>query len=161
LLATYDKFGASIIGEGDMERVCIVIVASLFIAAYSPNSASAAGALAVGLPADVAKDGVSAYGSVNYDTEDAAKATALKACQTDKVASTFVKNLCSIVSTFRDQCYAISYDPKDGTPGFGWAVDNDLRSAEKNSLANCEKTAGPGRRGACVVANTGCDGSAK
>jgi hypothetical protein len=140
----------------------------LLVAAFCPNPAGADGAVAVGLPADVAKDGVSIKGKVNFETPDTAKAAALKGCQTPPLTSvsgtsitTKTGKLCKIVSSFHDQCFAYAFDPQDGTPGFGWAVANDQRGAEKQALENCENTAGPGRRAACKVVRSECDGSAK
>ena len=134
-----------------------------------PASSLAEGALAVGLPANVAKQGVSFGASFNIDTLDHARNEALARCRKRNPATVSGtadigdngRSLCAIVSTLHNECYAVSFDPKDGTPGFGWAIGNDLRSAEQGALANCEKTAGRGRRAACVVSFSGCDGTAK
>jgi hypothetical protein len=151
-----------------MLRVRIAVVASLLIAGFCPNPAGADGAVAVGLPADVAKDGVSIGFIVNSATADSAEAEALKQCKTppkrtvsNTVATTKTWQLCAVVAAFHDQCFAYSFDPQDGTPGFGWAVADDHRGAEQQALANCEKTAGPKRRAACIIVKTGCDGTAK
>jgi len=40
--------------------------------------------------------------------------------------------LCAVVTSFHEQCFAYAFDPQDGTPGFGWGVDNDQRGAEKS-----------------------------
>jgi hypothetical protein len=151
-----------------MLRVHIAIVASLLIAGLYPNPAAANGAIAVGLPASIAKDGVSIGTIVNSPTNESAKAEALKQCKTppkQTVSGTAVTTktwqLCKLVTDFHDQCFAYSFDPQDGTPGFGWAVEDDQRGAEQQALANCEKTAGPKRRAACIVVKTGCDGTAK
>jgi hypothetical protein len=155
-------------GGVDMLPVRIAIVASLLFAAFGPNPAAADGAVAVGLPADVAKDGVSIGSIINSATADSAKAEALKQCKTppkrtvsNTVPTTKTWQLCAVVAGFQNQCFAYAFDPQDGTPGFGWAVDDDGRGAEKQALANCEKTAGPKRRAACVIVKTGCDGTAK
>jgi hypothetical protein len=151
-----------------MLRVRIAIVVSLLIAGFCPNPAAADGAIAVGLPADVAKDGVSIGTIVNSPTADSARAEALKQCKTppkrtvsNTVATTKTWQLCKVVTGFHDQCFAYAFDPQDGTPGFGWGVDDDARGAGKQALANCEQTAGPKRRAACVIIKTGCDGTAK
>jgi hypothetical protein len=151
-----------------MLNIRIAIVASLLIATFCPNPARADGAIAVGLPADVAKDGVSIGSIINSATADTAKADALKQCKTppkQTVSGTAVTTktwqLCKLVADFHERCFAYSFDPQDGTPGFGWAVEDDQRGAEKQALANCEKTAGPKRRAACIIVKTGCDGTAK
>ena len=151
-----------------MLRARIAVAASLLMTAFGSNPAGADGAIAVGLPANVAKDGVSVGTSVNADTADSAKAQALEKCRTppkrtvsNTPVTTKTWKLCAVVTSFHEQCFAYAFDPQDGTPGFGWGVDNDQRGAEKQALANCEKTAGPKRRAACVIVKAGCDGAAK
>jgi hypothetical protein len=117
--------------------------------------AFAGGAVAIGLPSDVAKDGVSLGLSSNY-TEVEAKRRAMANCP--KIS----KSLCKVLTTFKDQCATAAIDPQAGTPGFGWSLGANIQDAEKKALAKCEETAGPKRRGACVVRIKGtCDGSAK
>ena len=127
------------------------------------NRLCAAGALAVALPADVAKSGFS-YGYSNNNADAAhAQAAALNACRTTKDASNDVnlRSLCKVVLNYSNQCIAVAMDPAAGTPGVGWAVANDLMSAERQALGKCENTAGPGRAAACVVDHSSCDGDAK
>jgi hypothetical protein len=52
-------------------------------------------------------------------------------------------------------------DPKDATPGVGWAIAPSLKAASRGALAKCVATAGSGRRDACKVTHAKCDGSAK
>ena len=128
-----------------------------------PATAATAGALAVALPADVAKSGFS-YGYSNNNADAAhAQAAALNACRTTKDASNDVnlRSLCKVVLNYANQCIAVAMDPAAGTPGVGWAVANDLKSAERQALGKCEDTAGPGRRAACVVDHSACDGNAR
>jgi hypothetical protein len=66
-----------------------------------------------------------------------------------------------VIQDYSNQCIAVSMDPAAGTPGVGWAVANDLLSAERQALGKCMDTAGPGRRAACVVDHSSCDGTAK
>ncbi|MGH6682598.1 MAG: DUF4189 domain-containing protein, partial [Pseudolabrys sp.] len=115
--------------------------------------------LAVALPKDVVKDGF-AYGSAyKFATTEEAQAKALERCRQTK--SDKRRKLCKVVNTFQDQCIAIAMDPADGTPGVGWAIEADLRSAERVALEKCEATAGRSRRAACKVHSSGCDGAAK
>ena len=128
-----------------------------------PATAATAGALAVALPADVAKSGFS-YGYSNNNADAAhAQAAALNACRTTKDASNDanLRSLCKVVLNYANQCIAVAMDPAAGTPGVGWAVANDLKSAERQALGKCEDTAGPGRRAACVVDHSACDGNAR
>jgi hypothetical protein len=126
------------------------------------NPSIAAGALAVGVPADVAKQGF-AYGFVNNKTSpEEARTTALTTCRNPSpVKSSQARALCAVVNTYQDQCVAVAEDPLAGTPGVGWSIANDLRTAEAQALTKCEATAGPGRRAACRVDHSACDGTAK
>jgi hypothetical protein len=127
------------------------------------SQAIAAGALAVALPPDVVKGGFS-YGYRIGETDRAtAEAKALDACHKtkDAVKDPNLRSLCKIIQDFDNQCVAVAMDPASGTPGVGWAIADDLKSAEAQALSRCEQTAGPGRRAACVVDHSGCDHPAK
>lgn len=155
-----------------MPTVCLLLQRMTAAAAFAavvmlaaivhPGIAAADGALAVGEPADVAEEGY-AYGfAINQTSADVAGAAALRDCKTelpgvDKRAQA----LCKVVQTFRNQCFAVAMDPKDATPGAGWAVADDRAAAGRNALAKCQDTAGAGRREFCKVTHTDCDGSAK
>jgi hypothetical protein len=151
-----------------MLRIGVLVAGLLLAAAFGATPAGADGAVAVGLPANVAKEGVSIGVAINIETADAANAAALKSCRTPPArtvsntpVTTKTSRLCKLYASFHDQCYAYAFDPQDGTPGFGWAVADDQRGAEKQALDNCEKTAGPARRAACVIVKAACDGKAK
>jgi hypothetical protein len=126
--------------------------------AMRPIAAVADGALAIALPSDVVKQGF-AYGYVT-DSADVnhAEAEALSKCRDTTIAG--IRPLCTVIQDFKNQCVAIAMDPQAGTPGVGWAVEADLHSAEATALSKCEQTAGPGRRAACAVDHSSCDGSA-
>jgi hypothetical protein len=51
-------------------------------------------------------------------------------------------------------------DPKNGTPGAGWALGDTQKQADDEALARCRNTAGD-RRDFCKVINQLCDGTAK
>jgi len=138
-----------------------VFIVSLVLAAGAmrPTSAVADGALAVGLPDDVVKKGF-AYGYVtDYPDADKADAQALKKCRDTTIDG--VRPLCEVIQDFKNQCVAVAMDPQAGTPGVGWSVAPDSHTAEAQALSKCESTAGPGRRAACAVDHSSCDGSAK
>jgi hypothetical protein len=133
------------------------MVLGFFATALLPGFAAAAGALAVALPDDVAKDGF-AYGySVDEATMGRAQVEALSQCRTTKDRS--LRPLCKVITTYRDQCVAIAMDPADGTPGVGWAIAGDLSSAEVQALNKCKEASGPGRADKCTVDKSVCDGS--
>jgi hypothetical protein len=131
--------------------------------ALGPSQSRADGALAVGLPADVAKGGFSYGYSNNNPDANHAEAKALDACRTTKDAAKDVnlRSLCKVIQDYSNQCVAVAMDPAAGTPGVGWAVANDLLTAERQALGKCMDTAGPGRRAACVVDHSSCDGNAQ
>jgi hypothetical protein len=125
------------------------------------KSAAAEGALAIGLPADVAKNGFAYAYHVGEEPPDEARQLAMKTCREpspDKSAT--ARALCAIVANFHDQCVAVAEDPQAGTPGVGWSIADTLPKAEAGALAKCKATAGPGRQGACIVDHSQCDGTA-
>ncbi len=123
-------------------------------------AARADGALAVGSTADVAKDGIAIGTSINYETAEKAESAAMERCRGYKPAPKAAAQ-CRSVGTFKDECYAISFDPKDGTPGAGWAMAATQALAEQRAMANCQITAGDGRRDFCRIEESKCDGNAK
>jgi Domain of unknown function (DUF4189) len=126
---------------------------------FRPIPGSADGALAIALPDDVAKKGF-AYGfATGYADANHADAQALQKCQETTVAG--IKSLCTVIQDFKNQCVAVAMDPQAGTPGVGWAIAPDTHAAEAQALSKCEDVAGPGRRAACAVDHSQCDGSAK
>ena len=119
----------------------------------------AAGAIAVGRPANVAKQGISMGFSTNRSTVEEARSRAMTLCRD---SGTFASSaLCEVVATFENQCVAVAIDPKVGTPGFGWAVADTEREAKNKALSNCRETAGPTRGAACNISDSYCDASAK
>jgi hypothetical protein len=141
----------------------MVGAAALVMCVAANDRCMAAGAVAVGEPADISKDGVAIYTFVNADNAEAAKKKALDGCKGLENASATSKALCKIVATFENQCVAQSLDPKSGTPGFGWAMARNSGAAKEQALSNCRDTAGPTRQDACVIGprDLWCDGSAR
>jgi hypothetical protein len=127
-----------------------------------PDLAAADGALAVGLPSDVAAEGF-AYGfALDEPTSQAASAGALRDCREETPGvDPRAQALCAVVQTFKNRCFAVAMDPKDATPGVGWAIEGDKDTAARAALAKCVATAGDDRRDACEVTHSGCDGDAR
>jgi hypothetical protein len=122
------------------------------------------GALALGLPADVARLGFASGAAVNAADMDNARKSAIERCHRSRNASAQSMKLCKVIATFRDQCFAIAIDPKAGTPGVGWGIAETLAKADQQALAQCRTTAGVTRQQFCAVlqdADHLCDGSAK
>ena len=119
-------------------------------------AARADGALAVGSTGDVAKDGIAVGTAINYPSSAAAAQAALERCHDYKPAPKAAAQ-CRSVGSFKSECYAISFDPKDGTPGAGWAIAATKALAEQRAMANCQITAGDGRRDFCRIEESKCD----
>jgi Domain of unknown function (DUF4189) len=137
--------------------------AALALCLMANDRCMAAGAVALGEPADIAKDGVAIFTQVNAANAKRAKELALAGCKALPNSSNTSKALCKIVATFENQCVAQALDPQNGTPGFGWAMAPNSKQAAEQALSNCRDTAGPTRQDACVAGPRGlwCDGSAK
>lgn len=141
------------------------ILAALGLAALlMPQSALAFGALAAGVPTDVANDGF-AYGiNVNAPTEEIARTTALSNCKgtnpnsrVQSQSSSPARDLCTVVTTFHHQCAAVAEDPAAGTPGIGWGIAPTLEAATQQALDNCMATAGETRKQFCARDAYNCD----
>ena len=144
-------------------RASVVLLAALLnIVLLNPHRAAAEGAIAVGDPKDVAKDGY-AYGySTGKADLKAATAEALETCgKPGNGKSEQGRKLCKTVGTFTNECVAVAMDPGQGTPGVGWAIGGTLQLAEDQAMTRCKATAGAGRRESCVIDHSRCDGEPK
>jgi hypothetical protein len=127
-----------------------------------PHRAAADGALAVGVPKDVAKQGFAYAYSTDKADSDAARAEALETCRKPgDNKSEQARGLCSVVGTFTNQCVAVAMDPANGTPGVGWAIASSLKAAETGAITQCQAMAGAEGRGYCKVDHSRCESSAK
>jgi len=126
-------------------------------AVVRPHMGHADAALAVGLPADVAKQGIAMGYALNHATKEAAQAEALKRCREFRDAPQSTRDLCKIVENFRDRCVAIALDPDIGTTGLGWSVAKKQEQAEEMAMEKCVDTAGKKRRDFCRITFTRCD----
>jgi Domain of unknown function (DUF4189) len=124
----------------------------------APIAAHAFGALAVGQTASVAKDGIAMGTSWGHETAEKAGNLALEYCHKwkDKGAPVAAKQ-CRVIATFHNECYAVSLDPKPGTPGAGWAIAADKETAQARAVAHCKLTAGSDRERYCEVSESNCD----
>ncbi len=122
------------------------------------------GALAVGVPPDVANQGF-AYGiNVDLPTEDEARDMALSNCKGTNPNSTIISQasspaqaLCTLVTTFYHQCAVVAEDPAAGTPGVGWAIAPTVEFATEQAMNNCKATAGESRQQYCARDTYSCD----
>ena len=145
-------------------RIGAVMLTLAIGACAAPRSALAYGALAVGVPSDVSKNGF-AYGiNVDSPTEAIARETALRNCRgvnpnsvVNSQPSDPAKKLCTLVTTFHHQCAVVAQDPASGTPGVGWAVAPTLIAATQWAIENCRATAGAARKEFCKRDSYNCD----
>jgi hypothetical protein len=140
----------------------LAIAALVCIAMLQTHRATAEGAIAVGAPKDVAKDGYAYAYSTGKPDMQAARTEALETCRKPGSGkSEQGRNFCKVVGTFTNECVAVAMDPGTGTPGVGWAIGGTLKLAEANAMAQCKATAGAGRQQYCKIDNSRCDGPPK
>ena len=154
-----------------MTRWVVLLLLTLSPVLMANNRASAEGAIAEGIAPGGVGNGYSFSIKVNLPTREAARADALAACKKgpERVASGAVPNdgqararaKCEVVASFSNKCAALALDPKDGTPGAGWATGDTQKAADDEALARCRSVAGTDRRDFCKVTNRVCDGTAK
>jgi len=140
--------------------VALAVLLALASAGGTLTPAYPFGALALGTTGNVPDDGLAFAGNVKSATQDEANDKALNACKGQAATYPARKRAaarCQVIATLNNQCYAFAEDPKDGTPGYGWAIANDQDSANSQAIANCKQTAGRSRQQYCKVDASGCD----
>jgi hypothetical protein len=160
------QFGSSVYGS--IARARIAELKENQLAAVPPTAPfdprpsdiiGRAGALAVGVPADVADEGF-AYGwDVDAPNAAVARAKAMANCRNQKSRKAAAR--CQLVKIFKDECFAVAMDPRDGTAGVGWAVAPTQSEAQRQALAACHKTAGDDDRRYCAISESKCNGGAR
>jgi len=115
------------------------------------------GSVAVGLPSDVARNGVAVGISYNYVSDQDADAEALKRCAASPDST---HSLCKVDTHFENQCFAMAMDPKPGTYGVGYKVAATQRDADTSALSDCQRTSKSGRSQYCQISYRVCDGAA-
>ena len=154
-----------------MRRSLVGSMLALATILIANDRANSEGAIAEGIaPGRVAK-GYELSIIVNRATTDVARTDAVANCKKtpEKVASgappdssnAKARARCAVVITFHDKCAASALDPKDGTPGAGWAIGDTQGQADDEALARCRSVAGADRQDFCKVTNRSCDGTAK
>jgi hypothetical protein len=154
-----------------MRRRMVVGLFACCAIVLAGNPAHSTGAIAEGVAPGGVAQGYAL--SIRADRPDAetARNDALAGCRKgpERVASGALpdagqakaRGKCEVVSTFSNQCASLALDPKDGTPGAGWATADTQQKADDEALARCQNTAGDDRREFCKVMNQLCDGTAK
>jgi hypothetical protein len=161
------------LGENMNKRTSILagLTASVLLVSISLQTTPvfAASAVAVGIAPGCPRIGYAIGFGINLADTDTAKAKAVDGCHGSTVTSGAAVNNnmktarsnCKVVGTFSNQCIASAIDPKDGTPGVGWAVADTQQEADEQALVKCRSTAGSSRAKFCEVQDRHCDGSAK
>jgi hypothetical protein len=135
----------------------ILAGAVLCVAAHAVTPAALAeGAIAIGASGNFSKDGFAFGAAINKATTAEANQQALETCRKYTGAPKMAA-ICRVVMNFSQECYALAFDPKAGTPGVGWAISDDKVRAEERAQKMCEATAGAGRRDFCKVNQSSCD----
>jgi Domain of unknown function (DUF4189) len=126
----------------------------------SAGPVAADGAVAIGVPKNVVKEGVAQGYSIRAKTREDARKVAMAYCTDVKKSSKAAVALCKVVQDFHDQCVAFALDPEPGTPGYGWGLGPDKAGAEKVALTMCYGNAGANRHDFCKAMASDCDGTA-
>ena len=119
------------------------------------TTAYAEGAIALGVPNNIARSGVAIGVATSMATKTAAAAEALRQCRSAD-ASSAVRSLCKVVQSFSGKCVAVAVDPRPGTPGFGWAVTFTESGARGEAVYKCQLASGAGGN-ACRATGSECD----
>jgi uncharacterized protein with von Willebrand factor type A (vWA) domain len=141
-----------------VQKFLIVSLFGLAAVIGFSTSAAAEGALAIGSTGNVPADGVAIGGSVNNPRRDQAISAALATCRSQPDVLKAAAR-CRIVRTFSRKCYAAAFDPKTGTPGFGWGLGPDEATAKRQAMTHCRASAGKDRAQFCRIQDniTNCD----
>ena len=131
--------------------------ASVVTALILTDPAWSKGTVAIGLPGDVARNGVAVGVSYNYVSDQDADAEALKRCA---AAPDSTRSLCKVDTHFENQCFAMAMDPKPGTYGVGYKVAATQRDADASALTDCQRTSKSDRSQYCQISYRICDGAA-
>jgi hypothetical protein len=123
----------------------------LMVAALLPSIAHGYGAVAIGIPESVARDGFSIGFVWDKPRADIARVEALRACVDLKTVPLEARGYCKVVTTFSRQCISIANDP--GGSGWGWAVEASASAAQAQALKSCVSTV----KKSCVIAASECD----
>lgn len=132
-----------------MVKISILTLAVTLAAA---TSASAHGALAIGgNTADAATKGIAVGYATNFNTTAEAEAEALKHCFAYTGAPAETVALCKLVRSFSHEVLVVALDPGPSTPGFGWSIDANMATAERNAMDQCKASSPEDRKSFCEV----------
>lgn len=139
----------------------VSVITAAMMALPATNIASAHGAVAIGVPTNVGRDGVAIGLAWDLETKAGAIELATSECRKLSGVPSSTLKLCKLARTFEDQCAAAAFDPEPGTPGWGWAIAASSEQAQKDALDSCKRIAGKDRETHCQISTTRCEGIAK
>jgi hypothetical protein len=115
------------------------------------GSAFANGALAIGGNPLQAAAGIAVGAAINATSAQNAETAALQNCRTGASSAAQAKALCKVIMSFRHEWLSIATDPAPKMSGFGWSVDADKATAERNALTECRIASTVERSQYCVI----------
>ena len=117
------------------------------------SSAGAYGAIAIGgNTADAATKGIAVGITKDYGTAAEAEVAAVQKCLAYTGAPKETVAQCKVVQSFSHEWVVVALDPGDSTPGFGWSIDADKASAERNAMSQCKASSPDDRKPFCKIA---------
>ena len=136
-------------------------LAIFFLCTFFPTLAQADAAAAVGLIGGNGNQGIALGSVVDEANLEDARTKAVETCRRFAGAPKAAQ-FCTVVLTFKNECFAVAFDPKPGPRGYGWATGPTKATAEERAVAQCRLTADPGRRDFCAIdkEQTKCDSTA-
>lgn len=133
-----------------MLKTSILMLAVTLAAAAQ---ADAHGAIAIGgNTAEAATKGIAVGITQNYDTKAEAEAQALQKCLAYRGAPKETVAQCKVVQSFSHEWVVVALDPAPSTPGFGWSIDADKATAERNAMNQCKASSPEERKPFCQIA---------
>ncbi|HXC56205.1 MAG TPA: DUF4189 domain-containing protein [Rhizomicrobium sp.] len=138
------------------QKLALVLGACMALAGTT-TEAAAFGALVIGQPTDIGKDGFAMGYSYNQPSLDVAENTAMQKCLGFQDASADVRALCTLVMPFSHRCLSIAFDPQVDTYGLGWAISDTQDAADEEAMARCRSTSTADRAQFCEFRAQQCD----
>ena len=126
-----------------------IIVACL---TFAPN-ADAHGAFAIGGSTADTDHGFAAGYAWDQPTAQQAEAKAIAQCKAyPSEAPEHTNAKCAVVQSFSHAWLVIAMDPDRGQTGFGFSVNADKETAERNAMALCKSSSPDPRKSFCSIA---------
>jgi Domain of unknown function (DUF4189) len=120
--------------------------------AFAPN-AYAHGAFAIGGSTADTDYGFAAGYTWDQPTKQQAEAKAIERCKAyPSEAPEHTNAKCAVVQTYSHAWLVIAMDPDRGQTGFGYSVNVDKETAERNAMALCKSSSPNARKSFCAIA---------